>query len=192
MHAFDDTRTELEQVELDAKSLRGIERDPAVRVDAEVEHTIYDRAPDVQKSIGRRNNIHVFGFLGRRVGNARCAANEDDLVAKAGTDEANGCGEAGEECFTEGGGDDDLGRHVSEQRDEEGWGNYTHCEISEILDTGVRDGTVGLTYSSNGTRPALLRTVHYMYTSQLSVLKIHSKGLCCSSITHAKLRCWIK
>jgi hypothetical protein len=88
--ALDTPAAELNEVELKAEALWGVERCPVVGSDGEVESAGKNSLPDVDDGFGRRGKIQVLGLLGRGVSNARCTANEYELAAEFGSDEAGG------------------------------------------------------------------------------------------------------
>lgn len=90
MEAIDVPAAELDEVELKAEALWGVERYLVVGSDGTVESAGQDSLQDFDDGFGRRGNIPILGLLGRRVGNARCTANEYELAAELGSDEAGG------------------------------------------------------------------------------------------------------
>lgn len=111
VNAIDAPTSEVDEVDIQAESLWGIESNLAIGLDAEVESAVLNSLPDFDYGFGRGRNIHVLGLLFRGVGNAGSAANEDQLTAQFGTDQASGGREAFDNGFTERFGDGDVGRH---------------------------------------------------------------------------------
>jgi hypothetical protein len=72
----------------------------------------------------------MLGSLGRGVGNARCTANEYELAAEFGADEAGGRFEAQDDGFAQERGEDDWRGHVSKVGGGERWVRST-CLFSQ-------------------------------------------------------------
>lgn len=123
MDAFDGARFNLNNIDLQAEALRGIERYLVVGFEAKAWGAVGNSPPDINQSCGRRGNINVLGCLDRGVGNARSTANENELAAEFRTDYAGGRHEAYEDRFAEWCSDGSPGRHVSEVRGEDGMGD---------------------------------------------------------------------
>lgn len=82
-----------------------------------VEGTGRNALSDLYYYAGRRRNIHVLGFEEGGVGNAGCAADEDDVTTQFRSDKAGGGGEALKECFSQWCSDDGVGlRHFESKR----------------------------------------------------------------------------
>ncbi|KAH9837505.1 hypothetical protein Tdes44962_MAKER08315 [Teratosphaeria destructans] len=84
--AFDETLTDLKNIDSNMIVWGSVERNLAVGIYAEVKGAVLNALPDFHYCFGRGSNVHVLSLLGRGVGNARCATDEDDLVTQFRTD----------------------------------------------------------------------------------------------------------
>jgi hypothetical protein len=86
--------TDLNQIHVQPEPLRSVVRDLAVGLEYKARRSLQNSSPDIHQGGFAARKIHVLGALRRAVGNAGCAAYQDDLGAKIRSGEAGGGCEA--------------------------------------------------------------------------------------------------
>jgi hypothetical protein len=89
--------TDLDQIHVQPEPLGSVVRDLAVGLKCKARRSLQNSCPDIYQGGFAGRNIHVLGALRRVVGNAGCAAYQDNLGAKIRAGEAGGGCEALEE-----------------------------------------------------------------------------------------------